>query len=559
MAKSNRTLRRRSHPSKEQSEVFLRTGILGCDTILRGGLVTPPSQRGLVILIKGRPGTGKTTLALQMAMGACGWDRDEILVESYEQSAEDVAGIFKRLGVNVRRHPYNKIEIRGTGKVDHSGDKKDVPIEATPTSLAWAREIVTRFKQYDDRKCMVVVDGLNFLGVREHNMFELEIFVNALREVAKVGVIVFEPARSLFANVDFLADMVIELKGEEVEKPYKYFLNHLNITKSRFQPSVLGWHQYKIRDDGLVVFPSIHYHLHFKDLLQRRYADSLVPISKVGKKGQIKASPPLEKDSSILGKLLGPENIKQGSCTVVLGPRRTWKTLITLDFLRAGSKLKVRKQAGLLVSLLDNQSTIIEQRNSLCKGFCAQRKGGRCVGSLQYSQCYSEVYLLHFRPGCIAPGEFFHFLDRRLTDYENTGNRIRRLVFWDLTQLEYRFPLLAADAMYLPGLMDYLKNSRHVTSVFIGTSDTHFARASSAMADNVLFCWEDTLVENQKKGIAYYVDRVEGKPEKGALQFLTPDFKMEHVKKPDDLLYAFKMIEEIRNIQGLPVHLSESP
>lgn len=559
MAKSNRALRKKSRSSKEQSNMLLRTGILGFDTILRGGLVTPPSQRGLVILIKGRPGTGKTTLALQMAVGACCWDRDEILVESYEQSSEDIVSIFKRFGVDIRRRPYNKIKIRATGKLDRSGDKKDMPIETAPTSLVWAREIATRFSQYDDRNCMVVVDGLNFLGVRENNMFELEIFMNALRKAAKVGVVVFEPGISPFANIDFLADMVIELRGEELGEPYRYFLNHINITKSRFQASVLGWHQYKIRDDGLIVFPSIHYHLHVKDLLRKRYRDSLVPISRVGKIGQITPSPPIERDSSILGKLLGRGNIKQGSCTVVLGPRRTWKTLITLDFLRAGSKYKTRRQTGLLVSLLDNQSTIVEQRDSLCKRLCAKKKGERCSGSLKYSRCYSEVYLLHFRPGCLAPGEFFHFLDKRLTDNENEGNRIKRLVFWDLTQLEYRFPLLAADAMFLPGLMDYLKNSRWVTSVFMGASDTHFARASSAMADNVVFCWEDTLKKKQKKGIAYYVDRVEGKPEKGALQFLTPDFRMKPVNQPEDLLYAFKMIEEIRNIQGLPVHLSQPP
>ena len=47
----------------------LPTLVEGLDTLLRDGLCLPPSE-SLVILIKGSPGTGKTTLALQIAKAA---------------------------------------------------------------------------------------------------------------------------------------------------------------------------------------------------------------------------------------------------------------------------------------------------------------------------------------------------------------------------------------------------------------------------------------------------------------------------------------------------------
>ena len=50
---------------------ILRTNIQGFDSILRDGFSLPPGNsletvvtNGLVILLKGAPGTGKTTLAL---------------------------------------------------------------------------------------------------------------------------------------------------------------------------------------------------------------------------------------------------------------------------------------------------------------------------------------------------------------------------------------------------------------------------------------------------------------------------------------------------------------
>jgi len=230
--------------------------------------------------------------------------------------------------------------------------------------------------------------------------------------------------------------------------------------------------------------------------------------------------------------------------------------IVEIDFLRAGSKKYFEKEAGLLVSLLDNQATIVEQRDSLCRALCAQEQGSKCEAGERFSKCYADVYLLHFRPGCIAPSEFFHVLDERLKWGAAKEKEIKRLVFWDLAQLEYRFPLLAADAMFLPGLMDYLKHTRKVCSVFMGASNAHFSKAASAMADNVVFCWEDYKSSRPKeKGIAYYVDRIEGKPEKGDLRFLTTSFELQPVKE-SELLYAFRMIEEIRNIQGLPVHLA---
>ena len=70
----------------------------GLNELFEGGLSFPlhdhPHDRGLIMLIKGRPGTGKTSLAMQFALSAACWKREGYESRSYylscEQSTEDL-------------------------------------------------------------------------------------------------------------------------------------------------------------------------------------------------------------------------------------------------------------------------------------------------------------------------------------------------------------------------------------------------------------------------------------------------------------------------------------
>jgi hypothetical protein len=329
--------------------------------------------------------------------------------------------------------------------------------------------------------------------------------------------------------VEFHADVVIEMKGEETEVEPKYFLQHLIITKSRFQRSVLGWHQYKIAEDGLQVFPSIHYRMHAvedqrpvgkptgRPSIAEGYDVSLKPMLDAHGE-EAESNVEAKTDGSVLGHILGPVAMTGGNFTVVLGPRRAWKTLLTFDWLRAGS---LKGEVGLLASLMENEVTILKQRRKLCEYYCrGTPRPDKCVGA----QCYRSIYLYPFRPGCVSPGEFLHYLcqsvgqNRKVAGGEEAP--VGRFLFWDLMQLEHRFPLLAADPLFLPGLVDYLKYVRRIPSVFMGAPNTRFARTASAIADNVVFCWQDIRKQDDAKGWCFYVDRIEGQPEHGRLHFL---------------------------------------
>ncbi|MEQ8221984.1 MAG: zinc ribbon domain-containing protein, partial [Candidatus Eremiobacterota bacterium] len=99
----------------------------------------------------------------------------------------------------------------------------------------------------------------------------------------------------------------------------------------------------------------------------------------------------------------------------------------------------------------------------------------------------------HIRPGIISPEEFFYYLQRRIDEHESrTNKKITRLAFWDLTQIDYRFPMFLNNPMFLSTLVEFGKE-RNIAMCIMGAGNSKLTPSASAIADNVIFCWRDTL------------------------------------------------------------------
>lgn len=107
---------------------------------------------------------------------------------------------------------------------------------------------------------VLVIDGLSELCDKDLEDFPFTSIVGQSRQLAKVSIFVFDEREG--ARCD--ADMVIDM-NESMDENEEYVYHTLRISKSLFQTTVLGWHQYKRRDEGIEIFPSIHL------LLSKRY------------------------------------------------------------------------------------------------------------------------------------------------------------------------------------------------------------------------------------------------------------------------------------------------
>lgn len=551
----------------------LKTNVSGLDEILQCGITVPSAEHGMILLLKGNPGTGKTTLALQIALAACNWPEPggKVRYFSCEQTRRSLRRRLKMLCRKEKLRQQVDFDAKTMDSEDARALTSRPELSAEKAGLAWVRDIVEKLGS-GEKEAVIVVDGLNLLDREEKSQLDLRVFVDALRWHCRLAILNYDTGETSSSSLDFMADMVIHLKGEVGEQPIKYYLNKLSILKSRFQSCALGWHQYKIGKYGIRVYPSLHFWGSKTGSIEDRLKDSYMPLPTLGKqKGE--AGDVEEELGDFLGRIIGAK-IRKGSCTVILGPRRTHKTLLTLDFLKSR---KETSGGGLLVSLMDNQGTIAQQRTSVCNTICQNR----CPKGERGRKCFNNTYLLHFRPGCISSDEFFSVLIDRLTKNEMKqleDQSIERLVFWDLTQLGTRFPLLAADPLFVPMLMDYLKNKDQntdqpkpgITSLFMGAPNTELGRSASAVADNVLICWKDKYKARNgdiQDGVCVYVDRVEGEPagerrlswlvevktkaqktiEHQTVSFLSEKGKMD----ANQFEYANGMIERIQELQGL--------
>jgi hypothetical protein len=97
---------------------------------------------------------------------------------------------------------------------------------------------------------------------------------------------------------------------------------------------------------------------------------------------------------------------------------------------------------------------------------------------------------------------------------DSENGKSHRIVFWDLTQMDYRFPLFKEDKMLLPALMDSFRTER-MKALFMGAGNADNTKAASAMADHVLFCWRSNLISKERENVIgkpisslmLYVDR----------------------------------------------------
>jgi KaiC/GvpD/RAD55 family RecA-like ATPase len=353
-----------------------------------------------------------------------------------------------------------------TGSFSRSRSKIEERLQQIVDKLNTPNQSGEENGQAKGRKPLVVVDGLSLFSPTDRAALNFQQLVEVIRRTCQVGILVYEPGSNEGGSIEHHVDMIIELGERWTEKPQAYLFHELWIRKSRYQDAALGRHQYKIRDFGIEVFPSIHFQVHQPNYMGKELERSMQPSRPNDPPIEKKLDPSPIQDPSVVDRL---GNIQEGDSTVLLGPRGTFKTELCLDFLCRGNWGCARckeetAEHSLLVSMIGN-------------GY--QTHGG-------------HVYTFHQRPGFISPAEFLSFIRRRLKAQKDRHHKaIKRFVLWDLTQLDYRFPLFGQDSMFLTALMDHLK-AEGIKSLFMGAGNARYSAAASAMADNVIFCWRET-------------------------------------------------------------------
>jgi len=311
-----------SHPDDAWLVERTKTGVLGLDTLLRGGLV-----RGAIYMVMGRPGTGKTTLGNQLCFehvkrgGRAAYMT--LLAESH-------AAMLK----NLHTMSFFDSSLINNG-LSYVGAYRALRDEKLRGLLDMVRRVIL-----DEKATLLVIDGISPARALAENDVALKEFVVELQMLSAMT----NCTTVLLANMTAadandpehtMVDGLIELSFEQFRRRT---FRTIEVLKFRGTRHLLGRHELEIGENGVSIHPRL------EDLLDG--SERPAPASHRRLRTGVR-----ELDSMLHGGVLG------GTTSVALGFSGSGKTTLGLHFLHTGAEAG---EAGLLFGFYESPERVLQ-------------------------------------------------------------------------------------------------------------------------------------------------------------------------------------------------------
>ncbi|MCL2651660.1 MAG: hypothetical protein FWD60_11645 [Candidatus Azobacteroides sp.] len=486
------------------------------DELFMGKGIQVEDDNPITLLIKGPPGSGKTTFALELCYRLSknkaitstyvsleskskqivenatkfGWKKDFMQIINADSKS-------KTIYTNIcgAESFSSKDTVRAAANVAKdvfmtSGGVFSLPL----VSLFSTISNFCNLKFHRRRNAIelptsqvLVIDSLNiFPEEKRGEAFQelLNIAKNS-HEMQKIKLIILmlDAKSNTDANPfwEYVCDTVIDL-NHYVNNDY--FIRTIEIIKARFQQQILGKHQYKIYksnneenpkenidilsrmhpvrvEGGIFIFPSIHFYL-----------------SKYGKftqNGELKydATYP-DKFAEFLSLQSNSQEggFPKGRCTALIGCRGGHKShlaylhvlaKLTGNF-KGGAQSDSKRNAALIISLRDDEKMLTSTLNGILDN---EFPTGKWKSEDLIKDGSLEI--LYYPPGYISPEEFIHRIFVSIHKLKSTDKNVT-VLFNSLDQIAARFPLCAKLDIFIPSIIQILIGEE-ITSIFIAVDE----------------------------------------------------------------------------------------
>lgn len=415
------------------------TGVAGLDEILHGGLI-----RRRAYLVRGGPGTGKTTLGLHFLQTGVEQGEATLLI-TLESSEEQLRADADTQGLDLSGIAF--LDLSPSREFFAQNQSYDLfspaDVERDPTT----RQIIETIER--ERPARVFVDAITTMGYLAPDAFQFRkqalSFFRYLVENGATVLMSSEPTGSVpDDDLRFMSDGIIEV---EVSSEHGTLRRSLIVTKLRGSGFQGGRHSLRLTDSGVVVYPRL-----VPGAYEREFDPEMVPSGIV------------ELDEMMGG------GIERGTITMLSGPSGVGKSTLGTQFMNEAAK---RGERCVIYAFEEQEDTLLHRCHAI----------GMPVRSMIEQGTLSVV---HVEPLRFSPAEFALLVRREVEE------RGAKLIMIDGVA-GYRLTLAGDDLVaQLHALGRYLKNMG-VTVIFINeiegiTGDFRATEiGASYLSDNLIF------------------------------------------------------------------------
>lgn len=309
------------------SKKRLSTGIDGLDQIIFGGLIPKRSY-----LIRGGPGTGKTTFGFHFLEKGIKAD-EEVLFISLTESKNKLILDAKKRGFSIDQ--INFFDMSPNSNFFKENQDYDIFPPDQVEEEKYTKKILKKIKKIKPQR--IFFDGIAQLKYLSSDQFRYrKKTLSFLKLASNLGATILlssEVNENTGDNdLQFLVDGVINL---EFEKNRRY----LSVSKFRGSDFQAGKHAMKLKDKGAFVYPVLR-----------------TLKTKENQKATKLSSGVTEVDALLYG------GIEAGTTTVITGPSGVGKTTLSMQFMKAASR---RGERSVVYTFEENHRILLKRSESI--------------------------------------------------------------------------------------------------------------------------------------------------------------------------------------------------